>query len=290
MWPSTPAPYRTTSYARPTAPLYSATRIPMPDGALLASFVYGPTGSSLGKVLAGEPVLVLHGNGGSHGTFAGVIDRLCTAGVGVIAVDSRAQGQSSRGTLPLTYEQLAEDAICVIDALGVERVHVLGHSDGGIEALLLARDHGERICSIVAGGANLTPEGVAEVPGWDEAASAASNSAWATFMETHEFPPSIDPTLLPAAEDARLASELFRLMLDEPHIEPSSLASITCPTCVLVGEHDCITEEETHAIADAIPSARLVVVPNVGHSLPRQAPDSVTLQVLTNIMLARAQS
>ena len=48
--------------------------------------------------------------------------------------------------------------------------------------------------------------------------------------------------------------------------------------------------EETHAIADAIPSARLVVVHNVGHSLPRQAPDSVTLQVLTNIMLAQAQS
>ena len=290
MFPEAPAPYRTTVYVRPSSPLYLARRIATPDGAQLAVFVYGPAGTSLAQILAGEPVLALHGNGGSHGTFAGVTDRLCAAGVGVIAFDARAQGQSGRGTLPLTYELLSEDAICVLDALGVQRVHVLGHSDGGIEALLLARDHAERICSIVAGGANLTPEGVVEDPGWDDAGAAATNLVWAEFMETHTFSADIDPTLLPAAEDARLAGELFRLMLDEPHIEASSLCSITCPACVLVGEHDCITQEETRAIANAIPGARLVVVPGVGHSLPRQAPDSVALQVLTNIMLVEAVS
>lgn len=287
MWPRIPAPHRTTIYARPTAPLYAARRVATPDGAQLACFVYGPQGSSLEALLASQTVLALHGNGSSHGTFATVIDLLCTAGVGIIAIDSRAQGQSSRGTLPLTYEQLAEDALVVLDALGVERVHVLGHSDGGIEALLLARDHGERICSIVAAGANLTPEGVVEMPGWDMAATAATNHAWAEFMETNTFSDAIDPTLLPPAEDARLAGELFNLMLDEPHIEASSLAAITCPTCVLVGENDCITEEETHAIAEAIPDARLVVIPGVGHGVQHQAPDSVALQVLTNILLAK---
>jgi pimeloyl-ACP methyl ester carboxylesterase len=57
-----------------------------------------------------------------------------------------------------------------------------------------------------------------------------------------------------------------------------------------VGEHDCITQEETHAIADAIPGARLVTVPGIGHSLPRQAPDAVALQVLTNVLLASNRS
>lgn len=289
MWPQIPAPYRTTTYARPQATLYAARRVSTPDGAQLACFVYGPAGTSLEALLAGEPVLALHGNGGSHGSFAGVIDRLCAAHVGVVAFDARAQGQSGRGSLPLTYELLAQDALCVLDALGVRRVHVLGHSDGGIEALLLARDHSERVCSIVTGGANLTPEGVEEVPGWDEAASEAANRSWAEFMDSHHFPSSIDPSLLPAADDARLASELFQLMLNEPHIEATSLAAITCPTCVLVGEHDCIAPEQTQAIAAAIPGARLVVVPGVGHSLPRQAPDSVALQVLSNILLAQAR-
>ena len=287
MMPRIPIPYRTTSYALPTAPLHYAQRIATADGAQLATFVYGPKGASLEALLAAEPVLALHGNGGSHATFTAVIDRLCAAGKGVIAFDGRAQGQSGRGTLPLTYELFAADALCVLDALGVERVHVVGHSDGGIEALLLARDHPGRICSIVAGGANLTPEGVVDDPAWDTPGSAKANQQWAAFMEDPELPDAIDPALLPPAAEAQLSGELLQLMLDEPHIEASSLTDISCPTCVMVGEHDCITEEETHAIANAIPGARLVVVPGVGHSLPRMAPDAVALQVLTNVLLAQ---
>ena len=286
--PRVPKSYRTTSYIHPDAELLYARRIPTEDGAQLATFVFGPEGSTLQELLANDPVLALHGNGGTHGGFAAVIERLCTAGKGVIAFDGRAQGQSSRGTLPLTYELFARDAICVLDALGVSAAHMVGHSDGGIETLLLARDYPERTLSIVAGGANLTPEGVIEDPAWDTAGSAETNRAWADYIESAMLPQDIDAALLPSAEDTRLSGELLQLMLDEPHIDASSLAAITCPTCVLVGEHDCITLEETHAIADAIPSARLVTVPGVGHSLPRLAPDSVALQVLTNVLLARA--
>lgn len=279
MIPAPPRPYRTTSYALPTAPLTYAQRIPMADGALIATFVYGTLDSHA------TPVLALHGNGGSHATFAAVIDRLVTAGLAVIAPDARAQGQSSRGSAPLTYEQMASDAIAVLDELGIATAHVLGHSDGGIEALVLARDEPSRVASIVAGGANLTPEGV--IDEWDTASSASAQRAWATWIASGACPADIDPTLLPNAVDALLSAELLQLMLDEPHIEAFSLTSIACPTCVLVGEHDCITQEETHAIAGAISGARLVVVPGVGHSLPRNAPDAVALQVLTNVLLTR---
>ena len=274
-----PRPYRATSYALPSAPLSYAQRVSTPDGAQLATFVYGTMRSD------SDPVLALHGNGGSHATFAAVIERLVAAGLAVVAFDARAQGQSTRGTAPLTYEQLATDAITVLDHLGVSRAHVLGHSDGGIEGLLLARDQGDRVASLVAGGANLTPEGV--IDEWDTEGSANRSRAWATWVREHPLPSSIDPTLLPSATSVSIDAELLQLMLDEPHIEAASLASITCPTCVLVGEHDCITQEETQAIAQAIAQARLVVVPKVGHSLPRLAPDSVALQVLTNVMLAK---
>lgn len=287
MMPRMPRPYRTTTYALPEAPLHYAQRVATPDGAELATFVYGPAGAALDELLANTPVLALHGNGGSHATFAAVIDRLVAAGLGVVTFDGRAQGQSGRGTLPLTYELFAADALCVLDALGVARAHVVGHSDGGIEALLLARDHADRVASIVAGGANLTPEGVIDDPSWDTPGSAAANLAWAAFMDDPELAEQIDLTLLPSATEAQLSGELLQLMLDEPHIEAASLGAIACPACVLVGEHDCITWEETQAIANAIDGARLVVVPGVGHSLPRLAPDSVALQVLTNVILAK---
>ena len=269
----TPAPYRTTNYALPAAPLHYAQAVPMPDGAQIATFVYGPSDATLNELLAAGPVLALHGNGGTHATFTAVIDRLVAAGKGVIAFDARGQGKSTRGQLP-----------------AAERVHVVGHSDGGIVALLLARDHASSILSIVAGGANLTPEGVIDDPSWDTAGSAAANHAWATFMQSPSVPSTIDPALLPAGTEAKLNGELLQLMLDEPHIEAASLGSISCPACVLVGEHDCITWDETQAIADAIPNARLVVVPGVGHSLPRLAPDSVALQVLTNVLMAESVS
>ena len=283
MMPLPPRPYRTTSYGLPTSPLAYAQRIALADGARLATFVYGPEGKALADLLGATPVLALHGNGGSHAGFAAVIERLVAAGCTVVAFDARGQGQSTRGTLALTYEQFADDAICVLDTLGVERAHVLGHSDGGIEALLLARDHADRVASIVAGGANLTPEGV--IDEWDTSASAEAGRRWATWVLDSKLPPTIDPSLLPSAQNASRDAELLQLMLDEPHIDPATLGGISCPSCVLVGEHDCITRDETLAIADAIEGARLVTVPGVGHGLPRNAPDSVALQVLTNMLL-----
>ena len=284
MQPIPPAPYGHSSYARPATPVRYAQRITTPDGASLATFVYGPEDKSLRELLSYDPVLALHGNGGSHATFVKVIDRLSSAGLGVIAFDSRAQGQSTRGSAPLTYERMAADAVAVLDALDVKAAHVVGHSDGGIEALLLARDHASRTLSIMAGGANLTPEGV--VDEWDMEGSIAANHAWEQWTLGGDVPDEVDLSLLPSAVDAQRSAELLQLMVDEPRIDATSLASITCPACVLVGEHDCITQEETKAIANAIPNARLVVVPSVGHSLPRQAPDSVACQVLINVLLA----
>lgn len=284
MQPQTPSPYRTVAYARPTAPLLAARRVATDDGALLATFVYGPEGADLTAALDGSPVLALHGNGGSHGTFSQVIDRLVAAGLAVVALDARAQGQSTRGSAPLTYGQMATDAVRVLDELGIAAAHVVGHSDGGIEGLLMARDHPTRVRSLVAGGANLTPEGV--IDEWDTAGSVARCRTWAGWVEGDEVPATVDRTLLPSTRDALLDAELLDLMLREPHIDAASLAAIRCPTCVLVGEHDCIERAETEAIAAAIPDARLVTVPGVGHSLPRLAPDSVACQVLTNVLLA----
>ena len=286
MQPPIPEPYGHATYGFPTAPLRLAQCMTMADGAQIATFVYGMLDKSLQELLSRDPVLALHGNGGSHATFVQVIDRLCAAGVGVIAFDARGQGQSTRGSGTLTYELMASDAIAVLDELGVSAVHVVGHSDGGIESLLLARDYPRRVRSIVAGGANLTPDGV--IDEWDTDGSAARNRAWATWIEGTDVPTEVDVSLLPSAQRALQSAELLQLMLDEPNIDPNSLASIACPTCVLVGENDCIARDETETIASAVPGARLVTIPRVGHSLPRQAPDSVACQVLTNILLAKS--
>ena len=106
----------------------------------------------------------------------------------VIAVDSRSQGASTRGTAPLTYELMADDAIEVCARLGVPQVHVLGFSDGGILGLLLARDWGAHVLSLTALGANLTPAGLPKEDTDWMAFAAAENRRWA--KEGHEEPSS----------------------------------------------------------------------------------------------------
>ena len=274
------------SYAPPSRPPAYAARIAAADGALIASFIYLPDGARLEEALSGSlgaPVLMLHGNGEEHGIFGKVIDGANDAGHWVLALDSRAQGKSTRGTQRLTYELMAKDALDVLDALGIKAVHILGFSDGAIEGLILARDHGERVLSATLLGANLTPEGVLDC-GWDMEGTAKANEAWAAWAaETAD----VDLALLtPTPDEARATADLMRLMLEEPHIDPASLARIACPVSVMVGEFDCIRDDETVAIFCAIADARLAVVPGCGHTLPKQAPTIVADVMLKTMALA----
>lgn len=274
--PIPPQPHFPSYYLRPTVAPRVARKVETGDGAQIATFVYGPVE---GRVEA-DPVLFLHGNGEEHGIFGAQIDALVDKGRCAIGVDSRAQGASTRGSAPLTYELMADDALLVLDALGVQRAHVVGFSDGAIEALLMARDHPERVASVLSMGANLTPEGVLAEDDWDMEGTAEQSEAWAAWLE--DGPEGIDPSIMtPSIEGARMTAQLMRLMLDEPHIPAESLGSIGCPVTVMVGEFDCIDPAETQRIVDAIPYARKVVVPGADHVLPKCAPDDVSRELLS---------
>ena len=278
MLPTPPMLHFPSPYVRPGVPPTLARRIQMPDGAQIATFVYGQLGG------CAAPVLFLHGNGEEHGIFGPAIDAVVAQGLAAVAIDSRAQGKSTRGCERLSYDLLADDALRVLDALGVGRVHVVGFSDGAIEGLLLARDHADRVASLLCIGANLSPEGVVD-DDFDIEGIALANEAWAAWCD--ECQGDVDPSLLsPTPEEARATAQLMRLMLEEPHIEAASLRAISCPTTVMVGEEDCIDDFETIAIYQAIPGARLVVVPFCGHVIPKHAPEDVNRELLD--LLSRA--
>lgn len=279
--PVPPAPHVPRPYVRPSQAPVGALAVPMEDGARIATFVYEPA-----KRVDATPVLFLHGNGEEHGIFGPQIDAVTAAGLTAIGVDSRAQGASTRGTLPLTYELMAKDALSCVDALGYDSFHVIGFSDGAIEALLLARDHPGRVRSLVSIGANLTPEGVDDTD-FPMEEIAQANEAWARWLDGQPPEGPIDPSLLrPCAEEARSTAELMRLMEHEPHIPAASLRSVACPAAVVAGAFDVIYPRETLAIANALPGARTYIVAERGHSLPKQAPDVIARILLSTISRA----
>jgi pimeloyl-ACP methyl ester carboxylesterase len=292
--PERPQLHFPSPYLLPTAHLAAARLVPMTDGAQIAAFAYVPDAfaraadADLADAAAQmpDPVLMLHGNGEEHGIFGQVIDAVCASGRPVVAVDSRAQGKSTRGTAELTYELMAGDALAALAALGFGKAHLLGFSDGAIEAIIIARDHPELTLSLLSIGANLSPDGVDDSFQMEQAAQ--NLFAWADFWEkgdgSHR---NVDPSLVrPTPQEARTTAELLHMMVVYPQIDPASLSQIACPTTVMAGEFDEIKREETDLIHVSIPDSRLVIVPGAGHVLPKEAPEDVAREALATIAMA----
>ena len=200
----------------------------------------------------GEPLLVIHGNGGS-------IDRLrCQIAFfsktrRVIAADSRSHGHSENGPAPLKYEQIADDLSELVRSLGIERIDVLGHSDGGIVALLLAIRHPSQVGKVVASSPNLTPE-VLEPAAGPRSQLQLANEKIAAGDHSQDW--------------ARLKMQK-EMVLNEPHISINDLRKITAPTLIMAGDNDMIPLNHIVEIAKGIPHAQLAVLPAATHDLLR---------------------
>ena len=200
----------------------------------------------------GQPVLIIHGNGGSINNFIYQIPYFSKK-YKVIIADSRAQGKSEDKGDSLTYEMMADDYSALLDAMKIDSAYVIGWSDGGINGLLLSIRHPEKVKKLAVTGANLVPDTTA-VPQqiWD--------------MVT----PLLAQLKAKAnkSEQEKTQLKLFRLLAEQPHIPLTDLQKIACPTLVIGGDHDVIKEEHTMLIYKNIPKSYLWILPGSGHSTP----------------------
>jgi pimeloyl-ACP methyl ester carboxylesterase len=209
------------------------------DGVKLYYEVYG----------AGEPLLVIHGNGGSIADLSAQIAHFRKQ-YKIIAMDSRDQGKSADTPDKITYEQMADDLAALLDHLKTGPVNVLGWSDGGIEALLLGIRHPAKVKKIAAMAANLNPSDKAVRP----EALGLIKTMLSQVPEAAKSTPSV-----------RRELKVTSMMLDEPNIELSALEAIKAPTLILAGDHDVIVDEHTVAIFQHIPNSQLAIFPNSTH-------------------------
>ncbi|MGA2247638.1 MAG: alpha/beta hydrolase [Verrucomicrobiota bacterium] len=198
----------------------------------------------------GQPLLLIHGNNGSIKSFEHNIP-FFAARYMVILADSRAQGKSMDGGESLTFEMMADDYAALLDALKIDSAYVIGWSDGGINALLLAMRHPGKVIKLAATGANLWPDASAFAPGVWEAGQkhyeACKSRVWHTEKEKNDW-------------------KLFLLDWNQPNIPLSALHGIRCPALIICGDHDVISIEHTVQIFQNIPQAALWVVPCSGHA------------------------
>jgi len=200
----------------------------------------------------GQPLLIIHGNGGSINNFIYQIPYFSKK-YKVIIADSRAQGRSADPGDSLSYEMMADDYAALLDAMKIDSADVIGWSDGGINALLLAIRHPEKVKKLASTGANLVPDTTA-VPQqiWDmvyPSYNALKTKSSRTVEEKAQY-------------------KLLRLLIEQPHIPLTDLHKISCPSLIMGGDHDVIKPEHTMLIFQNIPKAYLWILPNSGHSTP----------------------
>jgi pimeloyl-ACP methyl ester carboxylesterase len=211
-------------------------------------------------------LLLLHGNGEDMHIFDGHIEPLLPYYT-VITMDSRAQGKSSKGDRPLSYELFAEDLFTLINKLQIGNFLLLGFSDGGNTALELALQHQERVAAMILVGANLSPDGMMPLVRNGLHLKSAIKGLRSIFS--------------PAQGKDR---ELVRLMLEHPHIDPQRLEKVTVPTLIISGEQDVIKDEHSELIARSLPNARRVVIPEAGHFVMKDAPEQFDRIVVEFLM------
>jgi len=168
---------------------------------------------------------------------------------------------------------MAEDAVALLDLLGIARADVMDWSDGGNIGIDLAIHHPDRIGHLVTFGSNFSPDGlVAASVEWNRTATASSFGPEMKAGWTARNP---EPDQYEAA-----MTKILEMWRTEPKFTPRELASIRAPSLVCAGEHDVVRREHTLALAAAIPTARSWIVPGASHSAMLERPDLVNPRVL----------
>jgi pimeloyl-ACP methyl ester carboxylesterase len=237
----------------------------------------------------GPPVLLIQGVGVVGQGWRPQVDALCDA-FSLISFDNRGIGASTMNGPALTIEMMAADALSILDAERIDRCHVVGHSMGGVIAQALALQAPERIASLsllctFARGR----DAVALTPAllWLGMRTRIGTRA----MRRRAFLQLVAPeTAHAGAEADRLAAELAPLfghdLADQPPIAMKQLRATSrydafdrldtlrsIPTLVVSAALDHIARPPTgRALAQAIPGARYVELPHVGHGVPLRQP------------------
>ena len=241
-----------------------------------------PDGISIHTQVTGRsdapPVLLIQGLGMNKNGWA--LQRIAMATkYRTIAIDNRGAGRSSIPSQPFTLENMADDALSVLDHYGVRDAHVVGASMGGAIAQILAVKHPTRVRSLTLActACRNLPWRNELLRYWADTANVRGLRQWADESARWLIGPRSFRRLAPAIgwlgplatfRPSRGFSAQVGAILDTDDSMVAELGRITCPTLVVVGNQDILTPRaDSEEIAERIPQAELVVISGAAHGL-----------------------
>ena len=218
---------------------------------------------------AGDPVLLIHGGLGHGDIWAAQVADLMKDHL-VIVADSRGHGRSSRTAEPFGYDLMSADYLALLDFIKIDKVDLVGWSDGGIIGLDIAMSHPERLDHLFAQAANITTDGVDPAVATDAVFGAYITWMSADYAAMSPTPDQFDP----------FVAQISEMWATQPNWTDEQVAAIKVPTAVVAGEYDeAILRPHTEKIAALIPGSTLVILPGASHFAMLQAPEDYTAAV-----------
>ena len=193
---------------------------------------------------SGPKLVFLHGGGDSgERSFVHQLDVFSEHHY-IVAPDQVGQGRTPDVPGALSYTAMMEDTAQLLKVLKLRHVDVVGFSDGGILALMLAIRHPDLVRRLVISGVNIAPEGLRP-------------------DDLEELRATQIPT--PTTIDEKLA-RLWLTSPTEAELNLGLLAKINQPVLMISGDRDATTLEHTLKIFHALPDAELCVLPGTDHA------------------------
>lgn len=218
---------------------------------------------------AGDPVLMIHGGLGHGDIWAHQVADLMKDHL-VIVADSRGHGRSTRDDQPFGYDLMAEDYVALLDFLGVDKVDLVGWSDGGIIGIDLALHHPDRLNHVFAHAANVTTDGVDPAVETDETFGKYIEWMAGDYVKMSPTPDQFDA----------FVAQISEMWATQPNWTDAELAKITTPITIALGDHDeAITRAHTDHMAAVIPGSTEVILKDVSHFAMIQAPGEYTAAI-----------
>src|SRR5690242_2039046 len=227
----------------------------------------------------GPPLMLVPGLAGSGGFFLSQVPEF-SRHFRTIVHDHRGAGRSTHSRITYSVAQMADDTLRLMDALGIDSAHLVGHSTGGAIGQVIALDHPERLRSLVLSATWAGPDPYFRrmfesrkqtlLDSGIEAYLRASSLMQSTpkwVSENDDFLTELHRVTAASTAPIDVIASRIDAILD--HDCRSRLPQITVPTLVIVARDDMITPAfYSEELASAIPGAKLIMLDGGGHFAP----------------------
>lgn len=245
-------------------------------------FVHATDGTRIHYEVTGKsgatPVLMIQGLGASKNAWN--LQRIAMATrFRIISFDNRGAGRSDKPAEPFTLEQMADDAIAVLDAAGIDTAHVVGASMGGVISQIVAVKfpHRVRSLTLVCTACRNHPWRQELLQTWAKTAADKGMIEVGKVAAQWVMSPRSFRRLVPAftwmgplaalRPRHSFVSQIDAILNTREDLV-DQLSTITAPTMVIVGNQDILTPRgDSEEIAERIPNAELVIIAGAAHGL-----------------------